>query len=91
MAKSMTGENSSDTFTCRRFLEDDRSVLGVAWKSSISARYSGFFVVIAISGQRMLRSSAHTDVIVPRTESVQLGPQGFSSAGPHSETVFQLT
>ena len=48
MAESVTGENSSETFTCRRFLEDDRSVLDVAWKSSISARYSGFFVVIAL-------------------------------------------
>ena len=33
-------------------------------------------------GRRMLRSSAHGDVIVPRTESVRLGPRGFSSAGP---------
>ena len=35
-----------------------------------------------IPGRRMLRSSAHGDVVVPRTESVRLGPRGFSSAGP---------
>ena len=34
-----------------------------------------------IPGRRMLRSSAHEDVVVPRTESVRLGPQGFSSDG----------
>ena len=28
-------------------------------------------------GRRMLRSSAHGDVVVPRTESVRLGPRGF--------------
>ena len=35
-----------------------------------------------IPGRRMLRSSAHGDVIVPRTESVRLGPRGFFSAWP---------
>ena len=33
-------------------------------------------------GWRMLRSSAHGDVVMPRTESVRLGSRGFSSAGP---------
>ena len=36
------------------FLEDDRSVLGVVWKSSISARYSGFSVVIALKVRRAI-------------------------------------
>ena len=35
-----------------------------------------------IPGRRMLRSSARGDVVGPRTESVRLGPRGFSSAGP---------
>ena len=41
-----------------------------------------------IPGWRMLRSSAHGDVIVPRTESVRFGPRALD---PHSGTVFQLT
>ena len=35
-----------------------------------------------IPGRRVLRSSAHGDVIVPRTKSVRFGARGFSSAGP---------
>jgi hypothetical protein len=35
-----------------------------------------------IPGRRMLRSSAHGDVIVPRAKGVRFGARGFSSAGP---------